>query len=132
MRFQTQAGFTLIEVLIAAAIVAMGMGLILQLFSSAASRQQQAARYSQLILAEKQIYQHISGLDIVAVKRGKGELEGFKYQWQAQANGNAYPIMDEGFVIKTLQLYDVNVVLNSDAVTSRNLAWQQLISTWKD
>jgi len=121
-----QDGFTLIEVLIAAAIITATIGVILQLFSSATMRTHKAASHAHLILAQKQIYQRLSALNLTTVSQGNGEIENLKYQWKAQAKTQQYPIHSNDFLIKKISRYLITVTLQLRNGKKQQLHWEQL------
>lgn len=121
-----QRGFTLIEVLIASAIVGAAIGLLLQLFASATERVHKAASHAHIILAQKQIYQDIQNINPHIVRQGRGEAEAVKYQWKAEKLTQAYAIYDNDLVIKKISIYNISVHLQLPDGKTNQLHWQQL------
>ena len=121
-----QKGFTLIEVLIATLLVTAALGLLLQLFASAAIRTHKAAGHARIILAQKQIYQQISALNIHNVKKGKGNIENINYQWQAKQQTKYYPLYDNDELMTKITRYLVNVELQLKDGKKRKFQWEQL------
>ncbi|KJV07662.1 type II secretion system protein [Methylocucumis oryzae] len=68
----TQTGFTLVEVLIAAAIVGSALALILQLFTSTSTRLHKASLHAHIMLAQKQIVTDVEKINLSQQTQGKG------------------------------------------------------------
>ncbi|MDO9105613.1 MAG: type II secretion system protein [Methylovulum sp.] len=121
-----QFGFTLIEVLIASAIVGAAMGLLLQLFTSATVRMHKAAGHAHIMLAQKQIHAALQTLNPSLLNHGGGVAEGITYQWTAEKKTPGYPIYDEGIMTRKFSIYNIIVELQlADGKTNR-LQWEQL------
>ena len=79
-----QTGFTLIEVMIAAAIMIASMGLLLQLFGSGLDRLQRVGEQAHLIVAEREIHAQIGLLNLASRSSGTGLAAGWAYSWKAR------------------------------------------------
>ncbi len=76
-------GFTLIEVLIASAIIVVSLGVLLQLFASGLAHTQRAGQVAHLIAAQRSIVHTLEVVNPALRSEGKGVAEGLRYQWQA-------------------------------------------------
>lgn len=121
-----QSGFTLIEVLIASAIVGAAMGLLLQLFTSATERMHKAASHAHIILAQKQIHAALQTINPKTVSRGAGTAEGISYQWKAEKKTKAYPVYDGDVITRKISLYHIVVELQLPGGKTNRLQWEQL------
>jgi prepilin-type N-terminal cleavage/methylation domain-containing protein len=121
-----QRGFTLIEVLIALAIVGASMAVLWQLFASANGRVHQAADRAQLILAEKQLYQQIVTHNPRLETAAYGDIETWAYQWHSEKISADYSIFSEDRRIKVIALYRINLQLRSVRGRLYSLQWTQL------
>lgn len=83
MRRATAAGFTLIEVMIASAILIASMGLLLQLLGSGLDRLHRVGEHAHLMLVEKEIYSRLNTINAAVQVEGKGVAAGWSYQWKA-------------------------------------------------
>lgn len=77
-------GFTLVEVLVASAIVIMSLGVLLQLFASGLDRNHRAAELAHLLTAQKVIVANLELLNPAQTREGQGIAEGLTYQWSSQ------------------------------------------------
>jgi len=78
-----QDGFTLIEVLVASAIIVASLGVLLQLLSSGLERMQRAGQVAHLIAAQRTIVQTLEVVNPALQREGGGVAEGLRYHWQA-------------------------------------------------
>ncbi|MCF7980433.1 MAG: prepilin-type N-terminal cleavage/methylation domain-containing protein [Pseudomonadales bacterium] len=76
-------GFTLIEVLIASAIVMGSIGLLLSLFGSSLDRMQRVGEQAHIIIAEKEIINRLSVINPAKQQKGEGKFGDWAYQWSA-------------------------------------------------
>jgi len=79
-----QAGFTLVEVLVASAIAIASMGLLLSLFVSSLDRMSRVETQSQQLIAEKEILGRLSLVNPAATRSGKGTAGQWTYSWSAE------------------------------------------------
>ncbi len=99
-----ERGFTLLEVLVASAILIASMGLLLQLFGSGLDRMHRVGEHAKLIMAEKEIYHRLSTLNPATATQGKGEVFGWPYNWTAR-QVEPYRIISEGLGEQTFPRY---------------------------
>jgi len=83
MKHQQQGGFTLVEVLIASAIIMASLGVLLQLFGSGLSQTKKAGRTAHYISAQRTIERQLMDINPALQKDGKGNVEGIVYRWHA-------------------------------------------------
>jgi len=106
-------GFTLIEVLVASAILFVSMGTILQIFIANLEGMEHSAKMAQSILAERQVLKKLKGINPAIQKSGEGSIEGISYQWTAQkeSEGQEIRLPSELKVLKSrvIGLYKVQV-----------------------
>jgi len=75
-------GFTLIEVLVASAIMISVFLMVFQIFSSSLWKMQRAEKASRLILVQKELVADLSVADFQHQKSSKGVLEGVTFLWR--------------------------------------------------
>lgn len=125
---RTLKGFTLIEVLIASAILTMSIGALLQLFSGSINRVFNASEHAQKLLIEQQIMQEIAVLNPAEITHGSGH----KYYWEAKLIKELKVMPEtqgEDKVIKYAGLYEIKAhVIDIDNKVSQ-INWAQL--GWK-
>lgn len=125
-------GFTLIEVLIASAILTISMGVLLQLFSGAIRRMHSAAEHARNLLIEQQIIEEISVINPVESNQGELMVANKKYHWQATLMQEFKVMSDtqvEDKVEKFAGLYGINVTLSGADAQAYKLNWTQM--GWK-
>lgn len=106
MRNQRQRGFTLVEVLVATAILIASMGVILQLFNAGLNGMHRAGRAQHQLLAQRHIFNALQLVNPSADTQRSGEIIGFKYEWDVERIGTPYFIQaNETFAGTNLQLY---------------------------
>lgn len=107
---KTQLGFTLVEVLVASAIVISAIGVILQLFSAGLTGIHKAGTTQHLILAQRQLYQSLEIIDFTLLPEQSGVIAGVDYHWIAQPQGEPqFMAANESGSAIMLQLYRVRV-----------------------
>ena len=105
-----QQGFTLIEVLVASAIVIMSIGTILQLFSVGLDQNQRVAQLAHLLTAQRTITAELEQINPAQQQKGQGVTAALSYQWEAKIvlpYKNIYE--EESFFPQELALYNINV-----------------------
>jgi prepilin-type N-terminal cleavage/methylation domain-containing protein len=125
-------GFTLIEVLIASAIMTTSMGVLLQLFSSSISRMIRAGEIAHNLLIEQQIMQELAILNPVQKNQGDSVIAGKKMHWQAtlKKEPQTMPLTQGEFgTEKFAGLYEITVSFNDANGKPLSLHWEQL--GWK-
>jgi len=78
-----QAGFTLIEVLIASAIIMASLGVLLQLFGAGLSQTKKAGRIAHYLSAQRSVERQLLDINPALQKEGEGKAEGISYRWHA-------------------------------------------------
>ena len=127
-----QRGFTLIEVLIASAIAIAAMGLLLQLFGSGLDRLNRVSLNAHRIIAEKEIINRLSTLNLALTSQGKGVAEGLEYSWKAKQlkpYKHVSPALGEIPYPRYVALYQINIELLRQDGKSSNLVITRL--GWK-
>lgn len=110
---KTQVGFTLVEVLVASAIVISAIGVILQLFSAGLTGIHKAGTTQHLILVQRQLYQSLDIIDFSSLSEQSGVIAGVNYHWIAQRQGEQqFMVANEAGSAIMLQLYRIQVDMN--------------------
>jgi prepilin-type N-terminal cleavage/methylation domain-containing protein len=113
-RRSKQAGFTLIEVLIASAITIASMGLLMQLFSSGLDRMNRVSLNANLIIAEKELINRLQMINPALISEGAGTVEGLEFSWEAKVvkpfAKMSENIGDDNFP-KYVALYEIDIDL---------------------
>lgn len=91
-RLRVQQGFTLIEVLVASAILVAALGVIMQLFGSGIDRLTRLSDASQLLVAEKEIYSRLNVINFAQQNEGEGTVAGMQYSWRAEQSEPFRPV----------------------------------------
>lgn len=105
-------GFTLIEVLVASAIVIASLGTLIQLFGAGLDSMHRAGEHAHRILAERQILADLSQINPATTSQGEGDAEQWHYRWRAQPASSFLPIHDpNGLIRREAAIYDVQVTL---------------------
>lgn len=121
------AGFTLIEVLIATAIVTAAFGVLLQLFNQGLNNLARAGEVTRRVLVERQIMHEISMLNPAQVSAGEGELEGFRYRWRSGLASPLRPVRDPSESSRRqLGLYHVQAIIAHPDETQSELHLERL------
>jgi len=105
-----QAGFTLIEVLVASAILMMSIGVLLQLFGSGLDRIKRAGEEAHLLTAKRVIGHTLDAINPAEVPEGSGVAEGLKFHWKATVAEPFQRIRDEhAYLHYDLALFSIAV-----------------------
>ena len=110
-----QRGFSLIEVLIASAIMILSMGLILQLFGSGLDRMHRVGRHAKQTLYEKEIYARLSTVNPAVEKSGEGKLGDWSFNWTVDQVEEFKPVSDvfgDPPYARDIALYRVDVAVD--------------------
>jgi len=81
---KSQRGFTLIEVLVASAIVIMSIGTLLQLFTSGLYANQRIGEHAHLLTAQRTIAAQFDQTNPAQHQKGEGIAESLNYHWQVK------------------------------------------------
>ncbi len=125
------AGFTLIEVLIASAIMMVSMGVLLQLFSSSLNRMYKAGEIARNQLIEQQILQELQIVNPAEKNQGDILIEGQTFHWQASVKKELQLMpatQGELTAEKQAGLYQISVRA-TDHDSPLTISWDQL--GWK-
>lgn len=130
-QMKNQQGFTLIEVLIASAILIMSIGTLLQLFTSGLDRNQRIAQYAHLLTAQRTIAARLDQINPAQQQKGDGTAESLNYQWQAKITEPYQVIYEaESDFPRELALYSITVELDKPRGGTHEFEIQQI--GWRD
>jgi len=113
-------GFTLVEVLVALAIVSISIMTIFQMFSSGLWQMKRAGVVAHQVLVEKQVVSDISLLDLESINIGKERIEGVDVSWKVKLLEKA----KSGLGV--VAMYQVAVSMEFDAGKTKNLSLTQI------
>lgn len=126
---KVQNGFTLVEVLVASAIVIAALGVILQLFNSGLAGLHRSGNVQHRILAERQLLQRVTFMDFKATPTSEGSIEGIDYIIESSPIGYAYTIRqdrDNNSAVQ-VQLYQVKITLTDENQKSNIIEFKRLV-----
>jgi len=127
----SEQGFTLIEVLVASAIIMASIGVLMQLFASGLDRTQRAGQVAHLLLAERSIMHELEVINPALQRQGKGVAEGIHYRWKAHGEVAMAPIYDpDGKLNRQLGLFEVQVAMQNDR--GKRSSFTLHLIGWKD
>jgi len=127
---QAESGFTLVEVLIASAILIASIGVILQLFASGLDRMHRAGVVGHRMLLEQQIVNELNTINPALKDSGEGSTEGWHYRWRAKAITKFQSILISGQTTeKTAALFNVHVDLMQKGKPDRS--FELLLLGWR-
>jgi len=124
-----QQGFTLVEVLIASAIVIASMGVLLQLFAAGLHQSRKAALVAHLMSVQRTIVRQFDEINPAQQTQGSGRLEGVSFHWRAQAAGPFHPFHERDvaankrFAPYRIEL-DMNIAGRSRKTEFVRLGWK--------
>jgi len=127
-----QAGFTLIEVLIASVIVMSSIGVLMQLFGAGLERMHRVGGHAHLLMVERQIVDALSQINPALVSQGEGDAEGFHYRWQGKQVSALLPIYNPDTLLpRVAAMYAIDVIIkrpgHADAsLTIRRMGWRAM------
>jgi len=125
-----ESGFTLIEVLVASAIIMTTIGVLMQLFASGLGQNKKAGQVAHLLIAERAIVHILEGVNPGVKDKGKGIAEGVRYQWHAVVREPFLPVFDpEGFAERKVALFTMMVDLDTRNGKKHSFQYEQL--GWK-
>jgi len=126
------SGFTLIEVLVASAILMMSLGILLQLFASALDREHRVGETAHLLTAQRLIIHTIEGINPAINPNGKGIAEGLHYHWNAVVMEPFKKIQSpQGSIQRELALFSVKIGIvdargKQHRFNATHLGWRQI------
>jgi len=131
MNNNKQAGFTLIEVLIASAIIMASLGVLLQLFGSGLDRTLRAGQQAHLLTSQRVIVHVLEGVNPATHQQGRGVAEGLPYHWTANIREPFLKIQDpEGLVDREAALFTMTVNVQDARTGEYHFSFDQL--GWRD
>jgi len=128
---QRQDGFTLIEVLIASAIIMASLGVLMQLFGSGLERIQHAGQKAHMLASQRYIVHFLEDINPASQSDGKGVAEGLVFYWKASIQEPFHLIYgSEGAGQREVALYDIKVRLQTAqqkqfVFVIKQLGWHQ-------
>ncbi|EGR10459.1 prepilin-type N-terminal cleavage/methylation domain protein [Vibrio cholerae HE48] len=107
----TQNGFTLIEVLVALAILAAGFSVIFQMFQQSGITANSISQVQQRIDIEQSIFMTLSHINPSQKQKGIGELGNVTFQWKAVPISPLLKVRSEDDTNQYhVQIYNINVI----------------------
>jgi len=126
-----ESGFTLIEVLVASAIIMASIGVLMQLFASGLDRTQRAGQVAHLLTAQRTIAHELEMLNPAVQKQGEGVAEGIHYRWKVYREAVMKTVYDpDGKLSRQLGLFEVQVTMQHKRGKSRDFTLHLI--GWKD
>jgi len=128
---KTQHGFTLIEVLVAAAIVIMSIGTIMQLFGSGLDQNKRIGQLAHLLTAQRTIMARMEYINPAQQAEGEGVAETLHYQWHAKiAEPYQRIYQEENSFPREIALFTINVQIEKPRgghyqFTLKRLGWRE-------
>jgi len=122
-----QQGFTLIEVLVASAIVIMSLGTLLQLFSSGLKQNQKVGELAHILSAQRTIIARIEHINPTQQKKGQGSAQGLNYQWRAKLT-EPYVLIheEETYFPREIALHTIDVQITKPLGGTYPFSFQRL------
>jgi len=133
MNIRSHKGFTLIEVLVASAIVVAAMGLLLNLFASGLDRLHRVSRYSEFIVSQKEINNRLSTLNPALEQSGQGHVSGLLFSWrtsQLSAFQTVSDVLGEENTLRKVALFKIDVTLEAEQSAKRE--WSLVRIGWRE
>jgi len=122
-----ESGFTLIEVLVASAIIMSTIGVLMQLFASGLGQNKKAGQVAHLLIAERAIVHILEGVNPAVQDKGEGVAEGIRYQWHAVVREPFLPVFDpEGFAERKIALFTMMIDLDTKGDQKHSFQYTQL------
>lgn len=122
-----QRGFTLLEVIVAFALLALAMSLLLGSLSGASRQVRESADSSRATLHAQSLLAQLGAGDVLQPGRQEGSFEGDRYRWQLDIAPFADPLaaraqLDPG----APQLLDVRLVVRWGDERAQAMQWRTL------
>lgn len=122
-----QRGFTLLEVLVAFALLALALTLVLGALSGAARQVRHAADSSRATLHAQSLLAQLGSGEPLQPGQRDGELEGGRYQWHLDVTPFADPLAARAQLDPSApQLLDVRLVMRWGTARGQSLEWHTL------
>jgi len=126
-----ELGFTLVEVLIASAIVMLSMGVLLQLFGSGLDRIQRAGQTAHLLTVQRVIMHTFESINPAIQSEGKAESEGLSYTWKASLREPFRPLRgSEAYIKREIALFTISISVKTMRGKEYSFNFDQL--GWRD
>jgi len=130
-----ESGFTLIEVLVASAIIMASIGVLMQLFASGLDRTHRAGEVAHLLTAERSILHELEMVNPAMQQTGEGVVEGVQYHWQAKEKIGMKPVYDADGISgvsssRQIALFEVQVSMLSER--GKSILFTFDLIGWKD
>ena len=126
-----ELGFTLVEVLIASAIVMLSMGVLLQLFGSGLDRIQRAGQTAHLVTAQRVIMHTFESINPAIQSEGEAEAEGLSYSWKAELREPFKPMRgSEEYIKREIALFTISISVKTMRGKEYSFNFDQL--GWRD
>jgi len=130
-KHRSESGFTLVEVLIASAIIMASIGVLMQLFASGLDRTQRAGKVAHLLTAQRVIVHELEVINPAIQKSGEGSAEGISYQWKVVADEAMKPAYDpDGGLNRQIGLFKVQVAMKLKLGKSKEFTFELI--GWKN
>ena len=115
-----ESGFTLIEVLVASAIIMASIGVLMQLFASGLDRTHRAGKVAHFLVAQRVIVHELEMINPAMQKQGKGIAEGMPYQWSVVPGETMKAMYNpDGELERQVGLFEIQVTINAGSGKKR-------------
>lgn len=124
-----QAGFTLLEVLVAFVLLSMMLGVILNLNSRAMDTTARASdRQLALMLAQSELDRALAKREL-REGRWRGRFEDDRFEWELEVSRFEFPDDDPGLDSGTAEPYEIKISVNWDRNQNLTLNTLRLVVT---
>jgi general secretion pathway protein I len=122
-----QRGFTLLEVIVAFALLALALTLLLGSLSGATRQVRESADGSRATLHAQSLLAQLGAGDVLQPGRQQGSFEGERYQWQLEVVPFADPLAARAQVDPgSPQLLDVRLIVRWGDGRGQAMQWRTL------
>ena len=122
-----QQGFTLLEVIVAFALLALALSLLLGSLSGASRQVRESADGSRATLHAQSLLAQLGAGDVLQPGRQEGSFEGDRYRWQLEVTPFADPLAARAQVDPGApQLLDVRLVMRWGDEPRQTMQWRTL------